>query len=198
MKINLQAINPLTTTTGRVVCAAVVAGAALLFAFRRRVATTIRNTVNGSYFTISELCRSDTAAARGIDNTPPPEVQSNLQALITNLLDPIRERYGAPITVTSGYRCAALNKAVGGVTNSQHLTGQAADLQGTNGNNAAQLREICRAAVDVDRYDQLIIEHSGNTRWIHVSFGPGNRREILLMKNGKYTTLTKQNWQNYI
>ena len=57
------------------------------------------------YFTIEELCHSDTANARGIDNTPTEEVKANLEALIDNVLDPLREAYGKPIYLNSGYRC---------------------------------------------------------------------------------------------
>ena len=80
------------------------------------------------YFTIEELCHSDTANARGIDNAPTEEVKENLQALIENVLDPVREWYGKPIYVNSGYRCPELNKAVGGVDNSFHLQGYACDI----------------------------------------------------------------------
>ena len=70
----------------------------------------------GKYFSIEELCKSDTATEKGIDNTPSSEVVEKLNMLIDNVLDPLREAYGKPIYVNSGYRCPALNKAVGGVT----------------------------------------------------------------------------------
>ena len=65
------------------------------------------------YFTIEELTRSTTARLRGIDNTPSQQVINNLIALVDNVLDPLREAWGKPIHVNSGYRCRALNKAVG-------------------------------------------------------------------------------------
>lgn len=80
------------------------------------------------YFTITELTKSATATKQGIDNTPSAEVTANLTALVDKVLDPLREIYGKPIYVSSGYRCPKLNKAVGGVSNSQHLKGEAADL----------------------------------------------------------------------
>ena len=80
------------------------------------------------YFTINELIRSDTALQRGIDNTPPPPIKIKLSNLINNLLDPIREAWGGPITVNSGYRCPVLNRTVGGVPTSQHQKGEAADI----------------------------------------------------------------------
>jgi len=75
------------------------------------------------YFTIPELTASAKARALGIDNTPPPGVKIKLSTLVNNLLDPIREKWGGPITVNSGYRCPTLNKAVGGVPTSQHVRG---------------------------------------------------------------------------
>ena len=80
------------------------------------------------YFTIEELTRSTTARQRGIDNTPSQQVIDNLTALVNNVLDPLRQAWGKPIHVNSGYRCPALNKAVGGVPHSQHMLGEAADI----------------------------------------------------------------------
>ena len=80
------------------------------------------------YFTLSELTYSATARQRGIRNEPDETQKENLRKLVENLLDPIRERWGKPILVTSGFRSQQLNKAVGGVRNSEHLTGCAADI----------------------------------------------------------------------
>ena len=82
------------------------------------------------YFTIQELTASATAERLAIDNTPPRAARKMLTILVEQLLDPIRRRYGAPIIVTSGYRCPALNTAVGGVANSHHIVGCAADIVG--------------------------------------------------------------------
>ena len=83
------------------------------------------------YFSIEELVKSASAERLAIDNTPPRAAKQMLTILIEQLLDPIRRRYGAPIIVTSGYRCPALNTAVGGVANSHHIVGCAADIVGT-------------------------------------------------------------------
>lgn len=124
------------------------------------------------YFTIDELCRSDTARRLHINNTPPPEVITRLDALIENLLDPIREAWGKPIKVNSGYRCPKLNKAVGGVGNSQHLYGEAADITtGTKDGNKALYEFIRKNYV----FDQLIDEK--NYSWVHVSFRMVNRNQ---------------------
>ena len=128
------------------------------------------------HFTIEELCRSETARSRGIDNTPTEEVKRNLEALVGNVLDPLREWYGKPIYVNSGYRCPALNKAVGGVANSQHLTGQAADI---DVNDRAENRKLMKHIEDNLDFDQLIWENGG--AWVHVSYRAGgkNRRQVL-------------------
>ncbi|MBE6341441.1 MAG: peptidase M15 [Bacteroidales bacterium] len=150
----------------------------------------------GNYFTIDELCYSDTAKAKGIDNTPSAQVQSNLVKLINNTLNPIREKYGKPIRVSSGYRSDALNKAVGGVSNSQHLTGQAADLVATNGGSLA---DIFKAAIACNNFDQLIWEGPKNssTKWVHVSYADNPRREILYYNGNGYTNIAS-NWKNYV
>ena len=84
------------------------------------------------HFTLKEFVKSDTARRLGIDNTPSPQVEERLRQLVDYVLDPLREAYGKPIYVNSGYRCPALNRAVGGVAHSQHLTGEAADITGGN------------------------------------------------------------------
>ena len=108
------------------------------------------------YFSIKELTKSETATKKGIDNTPNAAQVKNLEALIDNLLDPIREQWGAAIYVTSGFRSVALNKAVGGVANSHHLGGYAADLtvKSQAGNKA--LFEMIRCSNL--RWTQLISE----------------------------------------
>ena len=128
------------------------------------------------HFTIEELCRSDTARSRGIDNTPTEDVKHNLTALVDNVLDPLREWYGKPIYVNSGYRCPALNKAVGGVASSQHLTGQAADI---DVNDKAENRKLMKHIEDSLDFDQLIWENGG--AWVHVSYRTDgkNRRQVL-------------------
>lgn len=128
------------------------------------------------HFTIEELCRSETARSRGIDNTPTEDVKRNLEALVGNVLDPLREWYGKPIYVNSGYRCPALNKAVGGVASSQHLTGQAADI---DVNDRAENRKLMKHIEENLDFDQLIWENGG--AWVHVSYRADgrNRRQVL-------------------
>ena len=119
------------------------------------------------HFTLEELIKSDTATARGINNTPSVGVLRNLCNLMTEVLEPARVKLGAPIIVTSGYRCVALNEAVGGVKNSQHIKGQAADLVCTR---LEDKRKLFRILSEMD-CDQLLWEtNSKGTQWIHVSF----------------------------
>lgn len=135
------------------------------------------------YFTIKELCDSDTAKRRGIKNIPTPEIERNLEALVGNVLDPLREAWGRPIIVNSGYRCDALNKVVGGVPTSQHRLGQAADLDvGTRADNMKLFNLIIKLKLP---FDQLLFERGDwavGPDWVHVSFSPRNRREIKYIK----------------
>lgn len=85
------------------------------------------------YFTIAELCQSETATAKGIDNTPTKDIEDKLQKLVDNVLDPLREWYGKPIYVNSGYRCKALNEAVGGVSTSYHCFDRNTEILTNNG-----------------------------------------------------------------
>lgn len=139
------------------------------------------------YFTIAELCKSNTAQAKGIDNTPTAEVEANLKALIENVLDPIREEYVRPLNVNCGYRCPALNKAVGGVATSQHLKGEAADIANSIAIQDVVLTMIKRGELN---FDQLIIEKpnaQGIGAWLHISYRKSNnRKQVLIFKNGKY------------
>ena len=135
-----------------------------------------------SYFTIKELTSSQTAKKLGIDNTPTPEVRVKLNTLIY-ALDKIRERYGKPITVTSGYRCPALNKAVGGAVNpdgtpkSQHCKGEAADIVGEN---KTETKKIFDIAKELGNYDQLLFETNSNGAvWVHISYKATGNRKII-------------------
>ena len=146
-----------------------------------------------TYFTISELIASDTAKAKGIDNSPTTEVRANLVALIETLLDPLREVWKSPIRVTSGYRCATLNKAVGGSSTSAHLYGCAADIVPLNG-KIAEFKVFCRKYFDVRRhlYDQVILEDNGKSEWVHIGLKTkdGRKRgQLMEYKNNRYTYL---------
>jgi uncharacterized protein YcbK (DUF882 family) len=133
------------------------------------------------YFTMNELTHSATAIRKGIDNTPDNTAKANLTALVANILDPLREAYGKPIVVSSGYRCAKLNRAVGGVARSQHISGQAADIQSVSKSKADHKKLFELAQRLRLPYDQLIDEY--DYKWVHISFNTkGNRRQVLHVK----------------
>lgn len=145
------------------------------------------------YFTLKELTASDTARRMGIDNTPTPEVAAKLTKLVEAVLDPLRERYGYPIMVSSGYRCPRLNKAVGGKATSQHLTGEAADIYVGNAKDKAMLFAMIYYLLP---YDQLIWERGNDEApaWIHVSYREGrNRRECLRYDGKSYQPFVPRN-----
>ena len=145
------------------------------------------------YFNLSELSASATAERLAIDNTPPRAAQRMLTILVEQLLDPIRRRYGAPIIVTSGYRCPALNTAVGGVANSHHIVGCAADIVGglpppppTGGGDLPPNRYLYEIIVQMQRegairFTQLIAEK--DYRWLHISYVPGMLRNQVIDVN---------------
>ena len=134
------------------------------------------------HFTIEEMYASDMAKRLGIDNKPSIQKMINLVYLCAFVLEPLRVAMGKPIKISSGYRCEKLNKAVGGVYNSQHLKGQAADIdiQGD--------MEFGRKIFDYIKnhlpFDQLIWEHTASgTYWVHVSFvfpDFGKNRKIVI------------------
>lgn len=127
------------------------------------------------YFTIEELTKSSTATSKGIDNTPTQEIKDNLKELIEKVLDPLRELYGKPIYVNSGYRCPELNKAVGGSNTSQHMTGCAADITAGSKEENEKLFNLIK---DNLKFDQLIDEK--NFQWVHVSYDKNRLRNQVL------------------
>ena len=127
------------------------------------------------YFSFEEFERSDTARRFAIDNRIPDKLRNNVAALVDNVLDPLREAWGKPITVTSGYRCAELNRKVGGVSSSQHLKGEAADISvGDRKENRKLFELVKRLGLP---FDQLIDE--SDCKWIHISYSPRHRRQVL-------------------
>ena len=129
------------------------------------------------YFTINELCKSNTAKQYKINNIPSEEVEKNLILLVENVLDPLREAWGRPIIVNSGYRSAELNSKIGGAKSSQHLTGCAVDIQ-TVSDSKEDNKKLFELVQSLKLpFDQLIDE--SNYSWIHVSYSDRHRRQIL-------------------
>lgn len=124
------------------------------------------NTRIAPHFTLGEFVRSGTAGRLFIDNTPPDDAIINLIALCCYTLEPLRRKWGKPIVINSGYRCPKLNEAVGGVPNSQHKLGQAADLR-CNGRPEAE--KMLECLISCATFDQAIIETDGKSVWLHVS-----------------------------
>ena len=140
------------------------------------------NTPVTMHFTIEELYASETAKRLGIDNKPSVQKMINLVYLAANVLEPLRVAMGEPVKINSGYRCEKLNKAVGGVYNSQHLKGQAADI--CIDGDMTKGRRWFNYIRDHLPFDQLIWEHDkSGTYWIHVSFVypdfGKNRRQVI-------------------
>lgn len=122
------------------------------------------------HFKLSEFIKSSTATARHIDNTPNDEQVKNLKALCENVLEPLRQHFNVPIVIGSGFRCPKLNKAVGGVANSQHQHGEAADIHIPD---EATGKRWFVWLMDNVPFHQLIWEKStpsSTHHWIHVAF----------------------------
>lgn len=137
------------------------------------------------YFTLEELTKSETALSYGIDNTPPERFVPNLHRLM-DYLDKVREAYGKPIRVSSGYRCYDLNRAVGGADDSQHKQGLAADLV------VPDLEHLMAVIRKLGGFDQLIDERpKGRGRWVHVSIAAegGKPRGKVMRYDGRHYTI---------
>ena len=126
------------------------------------------------YFSVKELTASATAQREGIDNRPTESAYHLLHVLVEQLLDPIREAWGEPIVVSSGYRCRELNELVGGAKHSHHMLGCAADIIAGNKDDHRRLFQLIVQLQQKGhiRFTQLIWESDG--RWLHISYVPGN------------------------
>lgn len=132
------------------------------------------------HFTLEEMIRSDKAKRESIENLPCLTEISNLYELCANVLEPLRMAWGKPIRVTSGYRSEALNRAVGGVANSQHRLGQAADIMSWS-MSRTENEQLFKLAKELKLpFDQLIDEKG--YQWLHISYGQLNRRQVLHLK----------------
>lgn len=149
------------------------------------------------HFTLGEMCFSATAASHQppVPNIPLKCHITALQNLVDRALEPIRQQLGLPIKVNSGYRCQLVNNMVGGVKTSQHLRGEAADItiprqhrpfgHATDEQAARLIFSYAQAYAD---YDQLILEHHGQSWWVHISCRIDyhrNRHQVIkdLLKN---------------
>ena len=137
------------------------------------------------YFSIGELSQSNEADKRGIPNHPNTYQKMNMEKLIDRVLDPIRNLYGKPIYVNSGYRCPTLNKVLKGANNSQHMEGKAADITGGSKEENKKIWDIVMFLYqegDIE-FDQCLNEKpdkDGNPSWIHISYNEDNNRGQIL------------------
>lgn len=137
-------------------------------------------------FSLSELTKSQTALRMGINNEPTPGDLYNLHLLCDNILQPLREHYGRPVTISSGYRSEDLCVAIGSSRKSQHAKGQAADFEVMGMDN----KEVAEWIRDVLDFDQLILEFyedgEPNSGWVHCSYAEDNRGSILRYDGTNY------------
>lgn len=148
------------------------------------------------HFTFGEFEDSEKARELGIDNRLPELAEAHVVELVDILLDPLREAWGGPLVVSSGYRCPELNRAVGGSETSAHLAGWAADLV-PDGDDPRGVQGLVSFAVEWLKttglpFDQLIDERSGGSRWLHLgvrNLKGEQRRQVMLYENGKYTEI---------
>ena len=126
------------------------------------------------HFTMSEMTRTNT----GLQNIATPNEQDNIRKLVENVLDPLREIYGKPIKINSGYRSPMVNARVNGAKNSEHVKGMAADITGGSKDENKKLFELIRENFT---FRQLINEHDFS--WVHVSYNESdNKKQILIIK----------------
>lgn len=126
-------------------------------------------------FSLTEFTQSPTAQQHGIDNTPPQQAVNNLTCLCVNVLQPLRDWYGKPIRINSGYRCPALNLLTGGAATSHHCMGYAADISAGSPAENEKLFGFIRSHCS---FTQLINEKAFT--WVHVSYVEGNLKKQVL------------------
>ena len=138
------------------------------------------NKMLSEHFSLEEMTRSGVAIRMRIDNNPDEEQVENMRQLCRNVLEPVRRRFGVT-RITSGLRSQALNAAVGGAPDSQHLRGEAADLHISNMEVGRKVFDFIRLHTD---FDQLLFERriKGGYWWLHVSFTTRrpNRHQAML------------------
>jgi hypothetical protein len=125
-------------------------------------------------FSLAEMTHSNTAISKGLDNTPSADIIANLQILIDNVLQPIRDKLGKSIKINSGYRSPAVNTSVGGSITSDHCKGQAADIEVAGMANG----DLAKWIVENFKFTQIILEFYTqgipDSGWVHVSYDPNN------------------------
>lgn len=131
------------------------------------------------HFTLEEMTRSATASRLHIDNKPNETIIEHLHYLCSKVLEPARREACTPFLITSGYRCPALNKAVGGKNNSYHLQGFAADIAA---HNIREAFALARIILKQPACDLVIVETQKGNVWLHVQTSVNPRRQLLTLK----------------
>ena len=134
------------------------------------------------YVSLAEVTRSDTAKRKGIDNSQTAEHLENLKVISEEVFDKVREYFGVPLFISSGYRSAAFNKAIGGSATSDHNLGKALDLDQDGHGNGVTNMDVFKYIKDNLEFDQLIYEFGTdkNPDWVHVGYRKGaNRKQVL-------------------
>jgi hypothetical protein len=134
-----------------------------------------------THLDLSEVIRSDSAKRNGISNMPTGEHIANFMLLAEKIFEPIREHFGVPIHISSGYRSKELNAKIGGSATSQHCKGQAVDIDMDGSTNGVTNADVFNYIKDNLPFDQLIWEfgNEDNCDWVHVSYVPNGRKQIL-------------------
>jgi hypothetical protein len=145
------------------------------------------------HLSLAEVSRSETAKRKGINNTPSGEHLANFKLLAENIFEPIREHFGVPIHISSGYRSKELNSAINGSLTSQHCEGQAIDIDMDGSTNGVTNKMVFDYIKDNLNFDQLIYEFGTdkNPDWVHVSYeSSGKQRKQILkaVKSGGKTS----------
>jgi hypothetical protein len=142
---------------------------------------------------LSEVTRSDSAKRKGINNEPTAEHLENFKKLAENVFEPIRNHFGFPIHISSGYRSKALNTAIGGSLTSQHCKGEAIDIDmdgSSNGITNKMVFDYIKANI---KFDQMIWEFGSDTNpdWVHVSYSSIGKQRGQILKAVKVNGATK-------
>ena len=145
------------------------------------------------HLSLAEVSRSETAKRRGINNTPSGAHLENFKKLAENIFEPIREHFGVPIHISSGYRSKELNSAIGGSSTSQHCQGEAIDIDMDGSKGGVTNKMVFDFIKDNLVFDQMIWEFGTdkNPDWVHVSYeSTGKQRKQILkaVKSGGKTS----------
>jgi zinc D-Ala-D-Ala carboxypeptidase len=142
---------------------------------------------------LGELTRSESARRNGISNKPTPEHIENMKKLANNIFQPIREHFGVPIFISSGYRSKELNSRIGGSSTSQHSSGEAIDIDMDGSSSGVTNKQVFDFIKDNLDFDQLIWEfgNKNNPDWVHVSYESSGKQRKQVLRAVKVNGTTK-------